>query len=84
MPPRCAPRRRPERRDRSCHRQMSEIVQMSSELESDLIILGSHGRHGFQRFLLGSVAEYVLRYAAVSVLIVPASASRAEASGEHR
>jgi nucleotide-binding universal stress UspA family protein len=51
-----------------------EIVQMSSELESDLVVLGSHGRHGFQRFLLGSVAEYVLRYAAVSVLIVPARA----------
>jgi nucleotide-binding universal stress UspA family protein len=38
-----------------------------------LIILGTHGRRGVTRFLMGSVAERVLREAPCAVLVVPAA-----------
>lgn len=38
---------------------------------SDLLVLGTHGQGGFERFLLGSVASEVLRAAPCSVLLVP-------------
>jgi nucleotide-binding universal stress UspA family protein len=37
-------------------------------------VIGSHGRSGVQRMLLGSVAEEVMRHAPSPVLVVPASA----------
>jgi len=37
--------------------------------EADLIVVGSHGRRGFRRFLLGSVAEATVRHARCSVLV---------------
>jgi nucleotide-binding universal stress UspA family protein len=46
------------------------ILDVASEWHADLIILGSHGRKGLQRFMLGSVAESVARNAYCSVLIV--------------
>ena len=46
------------------------ILQIATEWEPDLIILGSHGRRGIEKFLLGSVAESVARHAKCSVLIV--------------
>ncbi len=48
----------------------SGIVDLASEWRADLIVLGSHGRRGLQRFMLGSVAESVARAAYCSVLIV--------------
>lgn len=36
----------------------------------DLVVTGSHGRRGFRRFLLGSVAEKIVRHALCSVLVV--------------
>jgi nucleotide-binding universal stress UspA family protein len=36
----------------------------------DLVVMGSHGRRGFRRFILGSVAETVVRHAPCSVLVV--------------
>lgn len=47
-----------------------EILQQASDWGADLIVLGSHGRRGFDRFLLGSVSEAVARHARCSVLIV--------------
>ena len=41
---------------------------------ADLIVIGTHGRSGFERLMLGSVAEKVLRKAACPVLTVPAHA----------
>jgi nucleotide-binding universal stress UspA family protein len=38
--------------------------------EGDLIVMGSHGRSGLRRWVLGSVAEEVLRHAKVPVLMV--------------
>jgi nucleotide-binding universal stress UspA family protein len=46
------------------------ILTEAEEWSADLIIVGSHGRKGFQRFLLGSVAEKVASHAPCSVEIV--------------
>jgi nucleotide-binding universal stress UspA family protein len=49
----------------------NEILASASEIPSDLIVMGTHGRSGFERLVLGSVAEKVLRKAACPVLTVP-------------
>lgn len=46
------------------------ILDVAAEWQADLIVLGSHGRKGVRRFLLGSVAESVARNARCSALIV--------------
>jgi nucleotide-binding universal stress UspA family protein len=38
-------------------------------------VISTHGRSGFDRMLLGSVAEHVVRYAACPVLVVPSRCS---------
>ena len=45
------------------------IVKTTSQAGADLIVMGSHGRGGIQRALLGSVAEGVLRQSTVPVLV---------------
>jgi nucleotide-binding universal stress UspA family protein len=50
------------------------IVQAAKERGCDLIVMGSHGRRGVKRMLLGSDAELVLRMSSVPVLIVPCEA----------
>ena len=49
------------------------IIDAAEEWGADLIVVGSHGRSGIPRFLLGSVAEFVARHAKCSVEIVRAS-----------
>jgi nucleotide-binding universal stress UspA family protein len=46
------------------------IAREAKRLRVSMIIMGSHGRTGLRRFLLGSVAERTLRYADCPVLIV--------------
>ena len=46
------------------------IVQRAEALPATMIVLGTHGRSGFKRFLLGSTAERVVRTATVPVLTV--------------
>jgi nucleotide-binding universal stress UspA family protein len=46
------------------------IVDEARAWKPDLIVIGSHGRHGLDRLLLGSVAESVLRHAPCSVEVV--------------
>jgi nucleotide-binding universal stress UspA family protein len=46
------------------------ILDEAREFAADLIAVGSHGATGAERFLLGSVAESVLRHAPCSVLVV--------------
>jgi nucleotide-binding universal stress UspA family protein len=46
------------------------IIDSAAEWHADLIIIGSHGRKGIRRFLLGTVAEFVARHAPCSVEIV--------------
>ena len=48
-----------------------EIVNYAKQRGIDLIVLGTHGRTGFSRALLGSVAERVVRTAPCPVLTVP-------------
>jgi nucleotide-binding universal stress UspA family protein len=50
----------------------SEIDAHAREMPADLIVLGTHGRSGVERLVLGSVAERVLRRAPCPVLTVPA------------
>jgi nucleotide-binding universal stress UspA family protein len=45
---------------------------LSQDLEADLIVIATHGRGGWQRFLFGSVAEKVVRLAPCPVLVVHA------------
>jgi nucleotide-binding universal stress UspA family protein len=47
------------------------IVETAERWPADLIVMGTHGRSGFERLLLGSVAEKVLRKAICPVLTVP-------------
>jgi nucleotide-binding universal stress UspA family protein len=47
-----------------------EILDSAAEWHPDLIVIGSHGRQGFERFLLGSVSESVVRHASCSVSVV--------------
>lgn len=46
------------------------IIEQQRALKPDLILIGSHGRRGVSRFLLGSVSHAVLHQASCSVLIV--------------
>jgi nucleotide-binding universal stress UspA family protein len=58
-----------------------EILREAEAVGADLLVLGSHGLTGVKRLVLGSVAENVLRHSPTPVLIVPAHASDAPASG---
>ncbi len=49
------------------------IVEMASDLLAAVIVVGTHGRKGLQRMLLGSVAEAVVRNAGCPVLVVSRS-----------
>jgi nucleotide-binding universal stress UspA family protein len=53
----------------------AEIIDAAAEWRADLIVIGSHGRKGMDRFLLGSVSEFVARHARCSVEIVRLPAS---------
>lgn len=46
------------------------INKVAEETAADLIVLGSHGRTGLRRALMGSVAEHVMRTAPCPVLVV--------------
>jgi nucleotide-binding universal stress UspA family protein len=48
----------------------TEIVDHATEEGCDLIVMGTHGRGGIDRLLLGSVAERVVRTATVPVLTI--------------
>ena len=47
-----------------------EIVEYATDIRADLIVIGTHGRTGVSRFLMGSVAEHVVRTAPCPVLVV--------------
>lgn len=47
-----------------------EISEYAEEVDAGLIIIPSHGYHGMKRFILGSVAERVIRHAKCSVLVL--------------
>lgn len=45
-----------------------EIVEMAARERADLVVMGTHGRSGLRRILMGSVAEHVVRRARCPVL----------------
>src|SRR5258706_5267660 len=57
------------------------ILEQAEVLGSDLIVLGTHGRRGFDRWVLGSVTERVLHHAPCPVLTVNGRAERPDPAG---
>ncbi|MCC6751068.1 MAG: universal stress protein [Deltaproteobacteria bacterium] len=58
----------------------TRIVEVARRASSDLIVMGTHGRHGLSRLLLGSVAQNVVRRAPCPVLTVHGFAQPEEKS----
>lgn len=58
-----------------------EILVQAERLGSDVIVMGTHGRSGFERLFLGSTAEKVLRKARCPVMTVPPRAPDAMPCG---
>jgi nucleotide-binding universal stress UspA family protein len=48
----------------------AEILRLAEDMEADLIVVGTHGRVGVKRLLMGSVAEQVMREARCPVLVM--------------
>ena len=48
----------------------AEIVRVAEEEDVDLVVIAHVGRHGLQRYLIGSVTERVVEYAPCPVLVV--------------
>lgn len=59
-----------------------ELVQLAREAQADILVVGTHGRSGVGRILLGSVAEKVVRFAPCPVLVARAHTQHREASAE--
>ena len=51
-------------------RPAEEILAAAAKIKADLIVTGSHGRHGAEKFFLGSVSSKVVDHAACSVFVV--------------
>jgi nucleotide-binding universal stress UspA family protein len=60
----------------------AEIVEQAQQTKSDLIVMGTHGRTGLGRLLLGSVTEQVVRRAPCPVLTVKTPLPLAHPPGE--
>lgn len=52
------------------HASWRGVVQAAASLQVDLIVMGSHGRSGFEKLVLGSVTQAVLAHTSVPVLVV--------------
>jgi nucleotide-binding universal stress UspA family protein len=48
-----------------------EILKAAEVWDADLIVIGTHGRSGLMRLLLGSTAEYIVRHSKIPVMVVP-------------
>lgn len=59
----------------------SEIVRMAADESAEMIVLGTHGRTGMTRLLMGSVAEAVVRRAPCPVLVYREAAQKLSALG---
>jgi universal stress protein A len=59
---------------------VAEILAVADEIKSDVIVLGTHGRTGLGRLLMGSVAEQVVRQAKCPVLTVKTPLAKAVAT----
>lgn len=57
------------------------ILDVADEIAADLIVMGTHGRSGFKRWVLGSVAEHVVRNSQIPVMVVRQTADDAAPTG---
>ena len=49
------------------------ILSAAAELKADIIVMGTHGRRGLDKILMGSVAEKILRHSKVPMFIIPST-----------
>ena len=55
----------------SAQRRVAEMIaEAAQQWNADLIVVGTHGRRGFERLLVGSVAENLVRIATTSLMLV--------------
>ncbi len=47
-----------------------KIIEEARKFRADLLVIGTHGRRGFHRFFLGSVAEGIIRISTIPVLLI--------------
>ena len=65
----------------TCGGRVCDVVSEQARLfDADLIVIGTHGRRGIGRLVIGSDAEQIARTAAVPVLLVRATGLDTEAS----
>lgn len=62
------------------HTTVEQIQRMADEFHADLVVLGTHGRSGFKRLMLGSVAEAFIRISTRPVLLIPQKSSSASSA----
>ncbi|BAU48346.1 universal stress protein UspA [Sulfurifustis variabilis] len=65
-------------------RAADSIVKEARKWRADLIVMGTHGRRGFNRFVFGSDAELVVRTAQVPVLLVRGRARSTKAGARRK
>lgn len=58
------------------------VLNAAADFKADLLVMGTHGRRGFQRLILGSVAERCVRQATLPVLLIPAAAGQTQSPTE--
>ena len=56
----------------------SEILRIAGDCKADLIVMGTHARRGLPRYLLGSVAEAVVRSSPIPVLTMTSENAESE------
>ncbi|MGA7776765.1 MAG: universal stress protein [Paraburkholderia sp.] len=56
------------------------ILRAAKDFKADVVVMGTHGRQGFRRLMLGSVAENFLRIAECAVLMIPAHCDKPQVS----
>lgn len=63
-----------------CETIAQQIQRCAEDSGVGLVVMGTHGRRGFQRAMLGSVAESFVRLATQPVMLIPHKASRSKAA----
>ena len=61
-----------------------EVCHLAEQLDTGLIVVGTHGRRGTMRLLLGSVADKVVRGARRPVLVIPMAGGKRKADSRER
>ncbi len=50
------------------------VLEVAKDAAAEYVVIGTHGRTGVARFVIGSVAERMVRYSHVPIIVVPAKA----------